>query len=213
MKKFSTGLLTGLIIGLLLAGSAVALASTPIKLLINGQYIQCDVQPQMINNRVMVPAAYVAEALGATVSWDDANQTVVINGEGYVAPSTVNSNEQAFKTTAMKVADLVLTTDKLVLKSDTTIEEIAPVLTEIANTKKEAQGLSSLSPEFITAGVDMIGCLMELDFALKTKAEIINGSTSKDWVLTMHINMFTDKLNDLNAEIKLLVNRGIISPM
>ena len=98
VKKFSTGLLTGLIIGLLLAGSAVTLASQPIKLLINGQYIKCDVQPQIVNDRTMVPAAYVATALGATVSWDDANQTVIINGQGYVTPtsSSVASDAQDY---------------------------------------------------------------------------------------------------------------------
>lgn len=95
MKKFSTGLLTGLLIGLLLAGSTIVFASTPIKLLINGQYINCDVEPQIINGRTMVPAAYVATALGATVSWDEINQTVVINGKGYV-PSVNNISPSGY---------------------------------------------------------------------------------------------------------------------
>ena len=35
----------------------------------------------MINNRTMVPARYVAEALGAKVEWDDAQNAVVITNE------------------------------------------------------------------------------------------------------------------------------------
>jgi hypothetical protein len=95
MRRLSIGLITGIIIGLLASTAGLAVANTPIKLLINGNYIQCDVPPQNINGRVLVPARFVAESLGATVSWDSTNQTVVINGAGYVAPaSTVQSEEK-----------------------------------------------------------------------------------------------------------------------
>lgn len=87
MKRFSAGLLTGLLIGLLLAGTTMAFANSSIKLIINGKEIACDVAPQIINGRTMVPARYVAENLGASVGWDKNNNAVVINGAGYVAPA------------------------------------------------------------------------------------------------------------------------------
>lgn len=52
--------------------------STPIKLIVNGQEILPDVPPQLINGRVMVPARFVAEPLGAKVEWDGAGNAVVI---------------------------------------------------------------------------------------------------------------------------------------
>lgn len=101
MKRFSAGLIAGILVGLLVGMAGFAGASSPIRLLINGKYVQCDVPPQNINGRVMVPARYVAEGLGATVSWDQANQTVIVNGPGYSAPtgststSTSSSSKEA----------------------------------------------------------------------------------------------------------------------
>jgi hypothetical protein len=66
-------------LGLLLATTTFAVATPQvIKLVINGKEIHPDVAPQIINGRVMVPARFVAEPLGATVEWDDANKTVLI---------------------------------------------------------------------------------------------------------------------------------------
>jgi len=58
MKKFKMGTMLILIVGLLLIQNTISFANNPIKLLINGKYIQCDVQPQIINGRVMIPARY-----------------------------------------------------------------------------------------------------------------------------------------------------------
>lgn len=74
MKKFSLGLIVGLIIGVLSVGMATAAGN--IKLIINGQEIETDVPPQMVDGRVLVPARFVAEPLGATVEWKD-NSVVI----------------------------------------------------------------------------------------------------------------------------------------
>jgi hypothetical protein len=97
MRRFYLGLITGIVIGVILGAASLALAYTPIKLLINGNSIQCDVPPQIIDGRVLVPARFVAEALGATVSWDDANQTVIINSSSTTPQSPANGtvNKQA----------------------------------------------------------------------------------------------------------------------
>lgn len=80
MKRFSTGLLIGLLTGLILATTTFALADNPIKLIVNGKEIQSEVPPQVINGRTMVPARFLAEALGATVAWDEAQNAVVVTG-------------------------------------------------------------------------------------------------------------------------------------
>lgn len=79
LSKFSLGLFVGIFLSCLLF-STFAIANTPIKLIINGQTIQCDVPPQNINGRILVPARFVAEPLGATVEWDGENRVVRITG-------------------------------------------------------------------------------------------------------------------------------------
>ncbi|MHB8308797.1 MAG: copper amine oxidase N-terminal domain-containing protein [Candidatus Desulforudaceae bacterium] len=66
---------------MILAATTLAYAApATIKLIVNGQEIQPDVPPQMINGRVMVPARFIAEPLGATVRWDAVSNTVIITG-------------------------------------------------------------------------------------------------------------------------------------
>lgn len=45
---------------------------------VNGEAKTADVAPEIVNDRTMLPARFVAEAFGATVGWDPATQTVVI---------------------------------------------------------------------------------------------------------------------------------------
>lgn len=46
---------------------------------INGQELLFDVPPEVINSRTMVPMRAIFEKLGATISWNDATQTVYAN--------------------------------------------------------------------------------------------------------------------------------------
>lgn len=46
-------------------------------LTVNGSAVTMDVAPEISNSRTMLPARFLAEALGATVGWDPATQTVV----------------------------------------------------------------------------------------------------------------------------------------
>ncbi|NLT20459.1 MAG: copper amine oxidase N-terminal domain-containing protein [Syntrophomonadaceae bacterium] len=47
-------------------------------LTVNGAAKTMDVAPELVNDRTMLPARHLAEALGATVGWDPATRTVVI---------------------------------------------------------------------------------------------------------------------------------------
>ncbi|MCS5695646.1 stalk domain-containing protein [Desulfofundulus thermocisternus] len=55
-----------------------ALGNNPIRLVVNGQEIKPEVPPQIIHERVLVPARWVAEAMGAGVEWEEATRTVKI---------------------------------------------------------------------------------------------------------------------------------------
>jgi hypothetical protein len=73
----------------LLAGAVYA--QDVIKIVVNGNALSSDVPPQIIDGRVLVPMRTVADALGATVDWDDSSrsviitqnppQTIIVNGE------------------------------------------------------------------------------------------------------------------------------------
>lgn len=56
-------------------------SNSTISLKVNGQLINSDVAPVVINGRTMVPVRAIAEALGLSVSFDDATQTVTAQKE------------------------------------------------------------------------------------------------------------------------------------
>ena len=85
-RRFSVGLSICIAIGCLLAVS-LAYADQPIKLIVNGQEIQCEVPPQIINGRTMVPIRALAEALGCQAQWDGNANAVTITTAGGSAPA------------------------------------------------------------------------------------------------------------------------------
>ena len=58
---------------------------------VNGQTEQMDIAPMINNGRTYLPARYVAESLGATVSWDSTTQTVGITLAGTPPPTTTTT--------------------------------------------------------------------------------------------------------------------------
>lgn len=68
-----------IIVAIALATAGAVLAGEPVAVFVNGKEIQTDVPSQIINNRVMVPARFVSEALGAKVEWDGPNNRVIIS--------------------------------------------------------------------------------------------------------------------------------------
>ena len=55
--------------------------------------VEMDVAPIIRNGRTMLPARFVAENLGAEVSWDGASQTVTISKGAYPLKITIGSSE------------------------------------------------------------------------------------------------------------------------
>jgi phosphatidylserine/phosphatidylglycerophosphate/cardiolipin synthase-like enzyme len=84
-RRFLLGLLICVVIGSFVA---VSWASTnhPIRLIVNGQEIRCDVPPQIVNGRTMVPIRALASALGCQAQWDAKTNAVTITSAGGSAP-------------------------------------------------------------------------------------------------------------------------------
>ena len=63
-------------------GRSISLHIGSTQAMVNGQTQMLDVAPFMIGGRTLVPLRFVAQALGATVTWDQNSNTVRINGGG-----------------------------------------------------------------------------------------------------------------------------------
>lgn len=57
---------------------SIAFAQDNIKIIVDGKPVTSDVQATIIGDRTMVPARFVAEALGAKVEWDNVSRIVII---------------------------------------------------------------------------------------------------------------------------------------
>ena len=69
----------------------IRLASEEIKVTINRKRIEFDVQPQLINDRTMVPLRFISESLGKQVAWDAREQTAIIIDYDYCKIMNPNS--------------------------------------------------------------------------------------------------------------------------
>ena len=75
MKKKWRFLLSGLLLALSLGLAQPADAA--VRLEVDGQAIQLDQPPVIINDRVLVPMRALAEALDADVTWDNATRQMI----------------------------------------------------------------------------------------------------------------------------------------
>ncbi len=75
-----------------------------ISVYVNGSKLDFDVEPRIISDRTFVPMRRIFEALGATVSWDSATQTVTGRKDSTVVNVSINSNT-LFKNGVPKLLD------------------------------------------------------------------------------------------------------------
>lgn len=83
---------------------SVVQAEAPIiQVVVDGRALQMDVNPVVIDGRVMIPARFIAEALGATVEWDGTNQRVLVTSKEAKAAA----EKAALEADSVLVRDLV----------------------------------------------------------------------------------------------------------
>ncbi len=58
--------------------AAPAVAATPVTITVNGVPVSSPVPPEIVNGTTMVPARAIAQAMGASVTWDPTSNTVAI---------------------------------------------------------------------------------------------------------------------------------------
>ena len=75
MKKIS--LVLAIILVFLISSISAIAESKEIQVKLNNEYIEFDVKPTIIDNRVLVPVRVIFESLGLQVEWDKATNTVI----------------------------------------------------------------------------------------------------------------------------------------
>ncbi|MBO5454859.1 MAG: copper amine oxidase N-terminal domain-containing protein [Clostridia bacterium] len=70
-----------------------ASADSGIKVILNGTQLEFDVQPQLINDRTMVPLRKIFESLGAAVLWEDSTYTVTATKGDITVVMQINNND------------------------------------------------------------------------------------------------------------------------
>ena len=93
------------------AASVSAVADAPeVSVRLNGGLLNFDVPPQIINERTMVPLRAIFEALGATVDWDQATETVTSVRDDVTIKMTIGKNVIYIndKATELDVAPLII---------------------------------------------------------------------------------------------------------
>ncbi len=70
-----------------------AMANSSIGVMIDGNQIDFDVSPQVINNRTMVPLRKIFESLGAVVDWDNATKTVTATKDNTTVVLTIGNSK------------------------------------------------------------------------------------------------------------------------
>lgn len=72
--------------------STQVIAASPIKLIVDGKDITALSSPKIENDRTLVPIRFISEELGATVTWNDSDRTVLIEKQGRSVLLRIGSN-------------------------------------------------------------------------------------------------------------------------
>lgn len=89
MKRFTAGFVAGLVLaGSVAAAAPVTFAGFPTaRVLVNGTEQAFDTPAVNIEGRVMVPVRFIAEVLGAQVTWDGGQNAVMVTTNQAAAPA------------------------------------------------------------------------------------------------------------------------------
>ena len=107
MKKNISLLLA---ICLLISVNITIFASDTISVTLDGNYIEFDVHPQIINGRTMVPIRAIFEKMGAVVEWDGNTSSAICTKGDTVVKMTVNSMDMYINNqlTKMDISPVVI---------------------------------------------------------------------------------------------------------
>ncbi|WP_105615418.1 copper amine oxidase N-terminal domain-containing protein [Vallitalea okinawensis] len=83
MKRNRKSIIITIVLVLILSIGTVSATINPVSIFIDGNQIQSDIEPIIIDGRTMVPLRFIAENFGATVEWDENTNSVIITSASY----------------------------------------------------------------------------------------------------------------------------------
>ena len=92
MKKLTAAMLVAIIFVMSFVLPVFA-QNDEIKVFINGQEVEFDVEPQIIDSRTMIPIRAVFEKMGAIVDWDEETKTATCTKNDVVAKVTLGDKK------------------------------------------------------------------------------------------------------------------------
>jgi hypothetical protein len=109
MKKFLGGLLSGILVSGLIFTVPIQ-ANYPIALIVNHKEVVCDVPPQIVNDRLLVPVRAIAESLNCDVQYFKEGNAVYVTSKVENTPQTVPKvEEQTQNYTTQKYGNIEVT--------------------------------------------------------------------------------------------------------
>lgn len=85
---------------------AAAEDGADITLTFNGAVVPCDVPPQIVNDRTLVPMRAALEALGASILWDESTSTVHAQGPDGTIISLQIGSDKLFTSDEIMIMDV-----------------------------------------------------------------------------------------------------------
>lgn len=111
--------------------------SSEILVRVNGEYIDFDQPPEIINNRTLVPVRAIFEAMGITVGWDAATRTVSASRDATSITMVIDSNI-INKTVNGKKTAVEIDVPAMILNNRTMVPARAPMENFGASVKWDA---------------------------------------------------------------------------
>jgi hypothetical protein len=214
MKHFLSGFATCAVICSLIFVGSSAIAGSPIKLFIDGEIIQCDVPPQIINGRVMVPARFVAEPLGARVEWDERSQTVLVlskaydNSFGKPQASATTIDQEKYEVYA-KISHADTTISKAIDKYSS--KDYQPAIDELIALEHEWTSWGTLD-EYTHIKELYLKAIRSLGYACLNKRTADNGVNAyqHNMEAKSYLDIYEGTLPAIQAEITSLKKKGYL---
>ena len=214
MKHFLSGFATCAVICSLIFISSSAIAGSPIKLFIDGEIIQCDVPPQIINGRVMVPARFVAEPLGARVEWDERSQTVLVLSKAYdnsfgKPQASATTIDQEKHEVYAKISHADTTISKAIDKYSS--KDYQPAIDELIALEHEWASWGTLD-EYTHIKELYLQAIRSLGYACINKRTADNGVNAyqHNMEVKSYLNIYESTLPAIQAEITSLQKKGYL---
>ncbi|MBQ4527460.1 MAG: copper amine oxidase N-terminal domain-containing protein [Clostridia bacterium] len=87
----------------------------PIYVVLNGNQLEFDVKPAIINNRVMVPMRTIFEAMGMTIDWNESTQKIIASNENTTIELVVGNENAVVNGETVKLDSPAVIVDSRVL--------------------------------------------------------------------------------------------------